>query len=328
MDGANWKTEMGRHSCQSPWTASPEKLPLAVQQALMSPVFKLPNPASPSLIASLIPTQPHTPKFDVLTVQEAPTPMNAMPGPSTPEPVFEIKRFANFMSPSPKKPQRKLKKGQLSGGKLPSTQNLLAATTENPWDATQRPVKRVRWAPEVEGGEDSNSSNPMTPIVTRAASPPPDMAVADLPTDKKDKFHDHFEAVSRRTKISHRLLPSASQQVLESPPPMAMAEAFVHADFFGPKALRAPEAPMFANDAPLPPHEESHEPIDDVDDVLLNLNEFINMVDVEADLARAKEEERKGQEMKKQQQGKASTSGGLFGRLSFSGLMDAGVWNS
>ncbi|KAF9874548.1 protamine p1 [Colletotrichum karsti] len=312
---------------QSPWTATPENLRLAAKAALVSKQFKEPKPMSPTPVASS--TEPSIPKTDPPAIKEAPPPVDATPRPLTPEPVLEIKKFANFMSPSPERPKRKSAHVRFSGGHLPSTQNLLAATTDNPWDAPQRPVKRVTWAPEVKGGEDLDGDEPATPVVTRAASPPPDLAVADLPTDDKDKFHDHFQAVSRRTKITHRLLPSASQQFLESPEPMAMAEAFVNADSFGPRTPKAPEALMVANDTPLSAEQESQQTVDDVDEVLLNLNEFINMVDVEADLARAKEDERKEREEKeKQKQQKTNWSSGLFGRLSFSGLMDAGVWDS
>ncbi|TEA12865.1 hypothetical protein C8034_v005112 [Colletotrichum sidae] len=323
--------------CQSPWASSPELLRQAAQEALVADVFGAPAARSPSPMDSLPPPKPPT------STVNSPTPISAAatPGkPSSPEPVFEIKRFANFMSPSPERPRRKRNPALLNGEHLPSTQNLLAATIDNPWENAPKSAKRVKWAPlphELDGAEGTEADEPRTPVA-RAASPPP----AAVPTDDDErcqKFQKHFEAVSRRTKLRHRLLPSASQQVFESPAAMAMAEAFVAADSFAvstpsaPKALmvpintptapeRAPEALMLPIDTPMAPGEPSREPpVDDVDDVLQNLNDFISMMDVEAELAQVKKDEEKRGE---NQKSKAATSM----PLSFlDGITDAGVWD-
>ncbi|KAF6813556.1 protamine p1 [Colletotrichum sojae] len=325
-------------SQQSPWTVSLEKTRQAAQEVLLSKLFNAHVPASPSPLVSS-PAQPfsatsETPIEAVATPLAAKTaapaietPMAETPRPTTPEPIFSIKRFAQFMSPSPEKPRRLSNKARLSGGHLPSTQNLLAATTTNPWDSSPRPAKRVRWAPlphEVEDNEDD--SGPHTPVASRAASPPPEFAVADLPTGDTDQFQKHFQAVSRKRKIRHHLLPSASQQILESPAPMAMAEAFVAADSFASKAPVAPTAPM-AVMAPSGSHtameSSTQDDTDDVDDVLRNLNEFIDMVDLEADLARAKEEEKRGKETQEKRRTEAS---GAIPGFSLDSILDTGVW--
>ncbi|KAL0940410.1 protamine p1 [Colletotrichum truncatum] len=311
--------------CQSPWTMSPEKMRQAAQAALRTKFFNIQRPVSPSPLVSSTP-QPSLSTVHVVP-EVTPTPAVQTPIPSSSEPVFEIKRFANFMSPSPEKRRRRPLKVGLSAGRLPSTQNLLAATIDNPWDGTSKSARRVTWDPEVKGGEEPDSSDPVTPTVARTASPPPEVAVAELPTGDDDQFQRHYQAVSRRTKIIHRLLPSASQQVLQSPEPMAMAEAFVSADSFKTKAPTAPEAVTAVVDAPLAVSVDSQEAVDDVDDILCNLNEFIQMVDVEADIARTKEEERKVQEKKEQERNKDATSGGRIGGLSLDGFMDAGVWD-
>lgn len=327
-------------SQQSPWTASPEKIRQAAQEALMSKLFDLNVPVSPSPVVSS-PAQPFlttpgnaseavlTPLAAKTAAPAIETPMIQTPRPTTPEPVFSIKRFAQFMSPSPEKPRRLSNKARLSGGHLPSTQNLLAATTANPWDGTLKEVKRVRWAPlphELEDNDYEGDSGPHTPVAARAASPPPEFAVADLPTGDKDQFQKHFQAVSRKTKIHHHLLPSASQQILESPAPMAMAEAFVAADSFAPKAPTAPMAPMAVmapSDCHTAMESNTQDDADDVDDVLRNLNEFIDMVDLEADLARAKEEEKREKEMQEKQRNNAS---GAIPGFSLESIMDTGVW--
>ncbi|KAH0421028.1 protamine p1 [Colletotrichum camelliae] len=319
-------------SYQSPWASSPIKMRQAAAEALAFNSFNSPMPASPSPLASSTSANVPTPVAEPV-IEETSIPMET-PKASTPEPILEIKRFANFMSPSPERPRRRPKRARVSGGHLPSTQNLLAATVNNPWDATPRPAKRVRWAPEVEGGDFPDGSDPVTPLVTRTASPPPELAVADLPTGEDDQFQKHFQAVSRRTKITHRLLPSASQQLLESPGPMAMAEAFVTADALGAKASAAPEALMVAHDVPRASQQPSQlvsQEVDDVDAVLENLNEFIDMCDVQADLERTKEEERQEREKrecgKQEQEKNGLTSSQLFGRFSTGGFLDAGVWD-
>ncbi|KAJ0300412.1 hypothetical protein COL5a_006685 [Colletotrichum fioriniae] len=60
---------------------------------------------------------------------------------------------------------------------------------------------------------------------------------------------------------------------------------------------------VHVDDAPLVQDyaETQESAVDDVDDILRNLNEFIEMVDVEADLARAKEEEQKQNDKQQQQ---------------------------
>ncbi|KAJ3949986.1 uncharacterized protein N0V96_001121 [Colletotrichum fioriniae] len=291
----------------------------------MSKLFNVAEPASPSPLA---PTAAITPKGPSVTTEQ---PNAADTSESvSPEPIFSIKSFANFLSSSPEKPRRRLNKARLSGGHLPSTQNLIAATTNNPWESAPKSAKRVRWAllpNEVEGEESLESQNPHTPTTQRAASPPPETAVADLPTGEDDQYKKHFQAVSLRKRLHHHLLPSASQQVLQSPGPMAMAEAFVSADSF-----RAPPVPMtivHVDDAPLVQDyaETQESAVDDVDDILRNLNEFIEMVDVEADLARAKEEEQKQNDKQQQQRIGQPVSKSFTGGFTFDGMMDAGVWD-
>ncbi|OHW91402.1 protamine p1 [Colletotrichum incanum] len=313
--------------CQSPWTASPERMRQAAQEALMSNFFNVTRPVSPSPLAPPASMEPDALVVNHASEHKQPVAAETMRS-SSPEPVFSIKSFANFMSPSPERPRRRSNKIRLSDGHLPSTQNLIAATTDNPWESVPKSYKRVKWAPLPHEDDCDEDGGPQTPTGPRASSPPPEMAVADLPTGDDDQYQKHFQAVSRRKKLHHHLLPSASQQVLESPAPMAMAEAFVAADSF--RAPPATEAAMYADETPsLPKDVESQEPaLDDVDDVLRNLNEFIEMVDVEADLARAKEEGHKENTRRQQQQQQSERLGGAFASgFSFDGMLDAGVWD-
>ncbi|KAK1988334.1 protamine P1 [Colletotrichum cereale] len=312
--------------CQSPWTASPEIMRQAAQSALLSSFSTLTRPVMPSP-----PAVPALTNSDALVVDDASDPRQDAAtdtaSSNSPEPIFSIKSFAKFMSPSPEKPRRRSNKIRLSDGHLPSTQNLIAATTDNPWESMPKSSKRVKWAPLPHENDSGEDRSPQTPTGPRASSPPPETAVADLPTGDDDQYQKHFQAVLRRKKLHHHLLPSASQQFLESPAPMAMAEAFVQADSL--RAPSAPEAMMCAGETPVATNAETQKSaLDDVDDVLRNLNEFIEMVDVEADLARAKEEEQKAIERRQQQEQQNRRLGGAFASgLNFEGMMDAGVWD-
>ncbi|KAK1625612.1 hypothetical protein BDP81DRAFT_463672 [Colletotrichum phormii] len=305
-------------SCQSPWTASPTKMRQAAQEALMSKFFNVAEPASPSPLPPAATMTPAGPSVATEQLNTADTPK-----PASPEAMFSIKSFANFLSPSPEKPRRRLNKARPSAGDLPSTQNLIAATTNNPWQSVPKSTKRVRWAllpNEVEGEESLQGQNPHTPTMQRASSPPPETAVADLPTGEDDQYKKHFQAVSLRKKLHHHLLPSASQQVLESPDSFRAPPALV-------ATTHVDDAPLVQDNA-----ETQESAMDDVDDVLSHLNEFIAMVDVEADLARAKEEEQKQiekQQQQQQQQQRTSqpVSSGLARGFTFDGMMDAGVWD-
>ncbi|KAK1596681.1 protamine P1 [Colletotrichum navitas] len=321
-------------SCQSPWTASPERIRQTAQAALLSSVFAVATPVSPSPLA---PPPPVSVNSDALVADRAPDTQHAaavadIASPSSPAPILCIKSFAKFMSPSPEQPHRRSKKIRLSDGHLPSTQNLIAATTDNPWGNSPRPFKRVRWAPMPDENDNGEGRCPQTPTGPRALSPPPETAVADVSTGDDDQclkiFQNHFKAVSRRRKLHHHLLPSASQQFLESPAPMAMAEAFVAADSL--RAPPAPEATTCPGEISLPTNAETQESaLDDVADILRDVNEFIGMFDIEADLARTKEEEeQKVIERRQRQQQQSHGLGGAFvSGLNFEGMMDAGVWD-
>ncbi|WQF82405.1 hypothetical protein CDEST_07419 [Colletotrichum destructivum] len=312
-----------RPECQSPWAPSLEMMSKAAPEIVKSAFFNAARPVSPSSLSPSIFTIPFTPADK--RVSEAQQPFDAEAATSSsPEPIFPIKSFKNFMSPSPERPRRRPNMISLSDGNLPSTQNLIAATTDNPWHSVPKSSKRVRWAPLLHEDDGEEGGCPQTPTGPKASSPPPEMAVVDLPTGNKDQFQRHFRVVSQRKNLRHHLLPSASQQMLKSPSPMAMAEAFVAADSF--RAPQGPDAVVSVDTTPVTNNAESQESaMDDVDDVLRNLNEFIEMVDIETDLARAKDEEQENKRRRQQQS--QSLRGAFANGLNLDGMMDAGVWN-
>lgn len=205
---------------------------------------------------------------------------------------FSIRSFSSFMfaNPNPRPTPRK------SDSYLPRTPSLLAAATENPWDTATKPKKRVSWAPLP---RDASSPAPLSSF--NRASPPPAEPIPDDVEEDSGVFGSHFVAVKRRTDpVRQRLLPPPSQLSQRSPETDAMAAAFVTAESSNGsspvKALERGEERDESRDTSAGEGEgdrdEEEGPVDDVDDVLANLNEFLTTWDVETDLQRARDESR------------------------------------
>ncbi|KAK0704756.1 hypothetical protein B0H67DRAFT_359513 [Lasiosphaeris hirsuta] len=245
--------------------------------------------------------------------------------------------------------RRKLKKSKrVSWAPLPGEeQSLRDHTTPDPFPSSSPAGAEFPIA----------SSAPQLHSRPRACSPPPSSLVAtdQLPT-ANEKFGEHFAAMANRRRrsttgvgsmdrvalligtprIRKSLLPSASQQVCESPAMEAMAEAFLEADetvarheecvvkALGDGGVR--EA-MGLDDEEEEEEEDitfglglgngeepEEEPVvDDVTAVLDNLDDFLDRWDVEVELAKAGTKER-------ERQSGVRLGGGLS-------QMDVGVWD-
>jgi hypothetical protein len=196
----------------------------------------------------------------------------------------------------------------------------------------------------------------------RAASPPPTiLSTSKLPA-ASEKFGKHFAAVAnrrvgttplRQTANVRRLLPSASQQVCESPAVDAMAEAFIRAEKGGDFSQHGEAGAVAKDDSAVgllcegsvgmdvdqpdqgqsseeredeyedrenaqeqeeETQEEEEQPVDDVNAVLQNLDDFLGSWSLDADLAKARAES--------ERENKRAGHDGV----GLSGLMDAGVW--
>lgn len=174
----------------------------------------------------------------------------------SPEFTLSLKKFSDFMMPSPSKKRASSDRSILRG--LGNTNRGLSGAP-----MSLKPKRRVTFAPlpgeEVTALAASGSENGgiyveedvsyfdakgnktasirITRSQTRAASPPPsdvpDASGDELP-DHDHKFARHFEAMSRRkkepTRKVQRLLPAESQQTNSSSQAVdAMAEAFIQA---------------------------------------------------------------------------------------------------
>lgn len=247
----------------------------------------------------------------------SPTPQTPWVGGRLPSPDFSlsVKRFSDFMRPSPSK-----KRASADGSILRSLDSTSRALVGTPMPA--RPKRRVNFAPlpgEEEAALDASGSkdteiyaqedlsyfdakgNKTTSIrvaraQTRAASPPPsdiNTTDADGLPDHDHKFARHFEAMSKRKgppRRMQRLLPSDSQQTNGSQAVDAMAEAFIQASQAKKKSSelietvddnsRLVQSSSEKISSPiivdLIQQQENIDPVDDVSAVLDNIDDFLD----------------------------------------------------
>ena len=268
---------------QSPWVNR-----LATQPGVVNDTYSTPC-SSPQLPPPSEPTQEEP------RATEAAERSNILSDVSNTD--FSIRSFSSFMM-SPKSKSRPF--ARLSDSYLPHTPSLLAAATENPWETASKPKKRVSWAPLP---REASSPAPMSSF--NRASPPPAEPIPDDVEEVSGVFGSHFASVKRRTDpVRQRLLPTPSQLSQRSPETDAMAMAFVTAESStGSSPMNTWEKCEEVRDevGDVATGEEggygdgegtAEGPVDDVDDVLANLNEFLTTWDVETDLQRARNESR------------------------------------
>lgn len=234
----------------------------------------------------------------------------------SPDFALSLKKFSDFMMPSPSK-KRPLSDRSILRDLGNSSRGLSDAPTSS------KPKRRVTFAPlpgeealplPASGSEDvgiyveedlsyfdakgnKTASIRVTRSQARATSPPPsdvhDANGDELP-DHDYKFARHFEAMSRRKKEParkvQRLLPAESRQTNSSQAVDAMAEAFIQASQTRKKSCELVEAvddntrltqPSSEKDAKSGIVEsieqaENIEPVDDVSAVLDNIDDFLD----------------------------------------------------
>ncbi|KAK4088604.1 hypothetical protein Purlil1_7155 [Purpureocillium lilacinum] len=213
---------------------------------------------------------------------------------STPEPQFTVKSFASFMTPSPERTRSRI------GHVEQSTEGRrIASALKTQWSAP-RTSRRVSWRLPDQGAEREQiedlqdpHSKPDPQQRGRAASPPPATPIGDLPTSQSDKFRKHFAAVASRTDgLRQKLIPTASQQVAQSPGMQGMAVQFLAADDAAAAeptcepthTLEDSKAGTDRNQG----EQESQEPMDVVEDLLCEMDDLLQVWDVDAELDQAR----------------------------------------
>ncbi|KOS17664.1 hypothetical protein ESCO_003307 [Escovopsis weberi] len=233
--------------------------------------------------------------------------------PSTPEPQFCEASFASFLTPSPVRHSRQVKRQSLRGGA--SYQTILASVMKNPWRSATKPGRRVSWAPlphefksacgmrQLLNDDDCEPLSPGAGKKTeRPSSPPPLTPLSQISSIAGDtKFQRHFAAVSSRSGPSlpaNNHLPKAVHQ-RGSPSPGD------HHPGAGAAADESPAAedagalpPLVSDDAPVARAGSAVPPVDragsesdegqDPMDMFNELDDFLQTWDVDAELEMAR----------------------------------------
>ncbi|KAM0263786.1 hypothetical protein ACHAQJ_001104 [Trichoderma viride] len=228
-------------------------------------------------------------------------PSDALPGstgqvskrPSTPEPRFAFTSFSTFMSPSPN-PRRQghYFSGQNVNGVASKSQSTLPSSMKKSWGSTA-PKKRVSWAPLPHEETDSSGENVLSEMDTsssmtrgrdRAVSPPPPPSTSlssDSLTQEDLKFGDHFAAVADRSKGTNpQDVPTVPEY--KSPSPNRQASA---------KTIDSPQVEKkgFATKSAKKTYDDDDEdPTDIVQDIFDEMDDFLQVWDVDAELNEAR----------------------------------------
>ncbi|KAI0799516.1 hypothetical protein GGR55DRAFT_477053 [Xylaria sp. FL0064] len=219
------------------------------------------------------------------------TPVPQIDRQSTPDGEVSIRSFSNFNFSSP---QRSLCPPSSS-----ACRSILSKAKHMSMRTSTRSTRRVSFA--VLPHEQEDDSNQL-PAKSRAASPPP-ATLVDLEEEIVDgKYRNHFDVMNRRLSVHgtptlryhQRLLPSSSQQKPESPSVEAMANAFREAD--APLSNHIDSVVQASKDdvhelrfgeveeTPQSPWQHDTQGTDDVAAVLGNLNQFLAVWDVDAEI--------------------------------------------
>ncbi|KAH6851276.1 hypothetical protein B0I37DRAFT_445174 [Chaetomium sp. MPI-CAGE-AT-0009] len=208
---------------QSPWARGDSQLQL--------PETRLFNHLSSPANSHVLPTAhpvPHSQvthgeDVDMCDSQQYPqppsTPETKQSSLPTPDFTLSVKSFKNFMTPSPRPAAKRRRISTAADGCLPSTQALVDAAISNPWT---RPPTFGRHFAAVAGRRVG-----ATPLRQRLSAAD---TVTALAGGGGGAATGGGGRQMGRPGPMVRLLPSASQQVCESPGVEAMAEAFLRAE--------------------------------------------------------------------------------------------------
>ncbi|UKZ81839.1 hypothetical protein TrVFT333_009615 [Trichoderma virens FT-333] len=208
---------------------------------------------------------------------------------STPEPQFAFTSFSSFMSPSPShRRQIRYSSDKTYNGVASTSHGILVSSKNRAWRSTT-PKKRVSWAPlpheETDGSGDKVSSETDTSSSLsrgrdRAVSPPPPPSTSlasDSLTDRDMKFGDHFAAVADRSKGTQ----------LQSVP-TASGHGSCSLGRQAPVTARGEGGAKVASSG----WDDDNEPTDIVQDIFNEMDDFLQVWDVDAELDEARKAEK------------------------------------
>lgn len=227
--------------------------------------------------------------------------------PSTPEPRFAFTSFSSFMSPSPvlRRQTRFFTDGTYNS--VASTSHgILVSSKNRAWRSTTA-KKRVSWAPlpheETDGsGEkissETDTSSSLSRGRDRAVSPPPPPSTSlasDSLTERDMKFSHHFAAVADRSKGTQPQNVPTTCHGSCSPDRQAPATAVQIASptkVIGPSKLNLQRGEKGVAKVTRSGWDDDNDPTDIVQDIFNEMDDFLQVWDVDAELDEARKAEK------------------------------------
>ncbi|KAL6693293.1 hypothetical protein J3F84DRAFT_380465 [Trichoderma pleuroticola] len=229
--------------------------------------------------------------------------------PSTPEPRFAFTSFSSFMSPSPiHRRQTRFFTNGTYNSVASTSHGILVSSKNRAWRSTTA-KKRVSWAPlpheEMDGsGEkissETDTSSSLSRGRDRAVSPPPPPSTSlasDSLTERDMKFSHHFAAVADRSKGTQpQSIPTASGHGSCSPDRQAPVTAVQIASptaVKGSPKLNLPRGEKgVAKVTSSSRWDDDNDPTDIVQDIFNEMDDFLQVWDVDAELDEARKAEK------------------------------------
>ncbi|KKP02366.1 hypothetical protein THAR02_05518 [Trichoderma harzianum] len=236
--------------------------------------------------------------------EDLPLPTETVPErPSTPEPRFAFTSFSSFMSPSPihRRQTRFFTDGTYNSA-ASTSHGILVSSKNRVWRSTTA-KKRVSWAPlsheEADGSGEKISSETDTSSLSRgrdrAVSPPPPPSTSlasDSLTERDMKFSHHFAAVADRAKGTQpQSVPTASGHGSCSPDRQAPVTAVQIAS---PTKVKSPSKLNLQSGKKVASNgwDDDSDPTDIVQDIFNEMDDFLQVWDVDAELDEARKAEK------------------------------------
>ncbi|KAM6476434.1 hypothetical protein HDV62DRAFT_246945 [Trichoderma sp. SZMC 28011] len=233
--------------------------------------------------------------------------------PSTPEPRFAFTSFSSFMSPSPvlRRQTRFFTDGTYNSA-ASTSHGILVSSKNRAWRSTTA-KKRVSWAPlphEETGGSgekissETDTSSSLSRGRDRAVSPPPPPSTSlasDSLTERDMKFSHHFAAVADRSKGTQpQSVPTASGHGSCSPDQRAPATAV---QIVSPTKVNGSKLNLQRGEKGVTKMSsngwDDNDPTDIVQDIFNEMDDFLQVWDVDAELDEARKAEKRATTGKK-----------------------------
>ncbi|KAL7931644.1 hypothetical protein V8C35DRAFT_309113 [Trichoderma chlorosporum] len=259
-----------------------------------------PNEASECLVLPPQGINMQQPSGEILPPPALPVSRRA----STPEPQFAFTSFSSFMSPSPSH-RRQIR--YPFDGVAPTSHGILVSSKSRAWRSTAA-KKQVSWAPlpheETDGSgqkisSETDTSSSLSRGRDRAVSPPPPASTglaSDSLTDRDMKFGDHFAAVADRSRGTQpQSVPTASGHGSCSPglrAPVTAAQIAGPTESTSTPKVNGHRGVKGGAKASSSGWDDDNDPTDIVQDIFNEMDDFLQVWDVDAELDEARKAEK------------------------------------